>query len=294
MLLVILYVALLVLVMWREPQMIYYPAREIELTPDKAGLQYEDVWLTTADGVRINGWFVPAVAARPSTDSGRQLRSDEPDATAYPALHRSAATTTNQFTILFLHGNAGNISHRQEKLAILHELGAAVFILDYRGYGRSDGTPNEQGTYADARAAYEYLTKQRGLDPKHIILYGESLGSAVAVQLATEMPVGGVILEEAFTSVGDVGQKMFPFLPVRWVVRNKYDSLSKIARINAPLLLLHSRNDEIFPYHHAERLLAASREPKRLVEMRGNHNDAFAVSAETYQQALRDFIASVR
>ena len=251
---------------WREPSMIYYPTREIEQTPDRLGWKFEDLYLTTADGVRINGWFIPAARSLPSSP----------------------------ITLLFLHGNAGNISHRSDKLAILRELGADVFIIDYRGYGHSEGAPNEQGTYRDAQAAYEYLTKTRGIDPRHIIVYGESLGSAVAVDLAAKQPVAGVVIEESLTSVADVGQKMFPFMPVRLLVRNKYDTLSKIGRINAPLLIFHSRDDEYFSWRHAERLFAAAREPKQLVELRGGHNDAFLASADTYRTGLRDFLARLR
>ncbi|MGD0652587.1 MAG: alpha/beta hydrolase [Verrucomicrobiia bacterium] len=254
---------------WREPSMIYYPTRDIEQTPDRLGWKFEDVYLTTADAVKINGWFVPAPQSPLTT-------------------HQSP------LTVLFLHGNAGNISHRLEKLAFLRELGADVFIIDYRGYGHSEGAPNEQGTYRDAQAAYEYLTKTRGTDPRHIIVYGESLGSAVAVDLAAKHPVVGVVIEESLTSVADVGQKMFPFMPVRLLVRNKYDTLSKIGRINAPLLIFHSRDDEYFSWRHAERLFAAAREPKQLVELRGGHNDAFLASADTYRTGLRDFLARLR
>ena len=257
--LVAIYILFALLLRWREPHMIYYPTREIEQTPDRLGWKYEDVLLTASDGVRINGWFVPA---------GREAK----------------------LTILFFHGNAGNMSHRFEKLATLRELGADVFMIDYRGYGRSEGTPNEQGTYRDAQAAYEYLTKQRNIDPRRIVVYGESLGSAIAVDLAAKQPVGGVITEEAFTSVGDVGQRMFPFMPVRLLVRNKYDTLSKIGRINAPLLIFHSRDDELFSMRHAERLLAAAKEPKQLIELRGGHNDAFLTSADTYKKGLKDFL----
>jgi fermentation-respiration switch protein FrsA (DUF1100 family) len=268
---------------WREPHMIFYPTRDVEPTPDKLGLRYEDVWLTTADGVRINGWFLPASGVGRVTSRGAEQTPAEV----------SGPTT---LTIFFLHGNAGNISHRFEKFEVFRDLGADVFIIDYRGYGRSEGTPNEQGTYLDAQAAYEYLTGRARPPgaPRSIVVYGESLGAAVAVDLASKVPVRGVVIEEAFTSVGDVGQKMFPFLPVRWLVRNKYDTLNKIGHINAPLLILHSRDDEFFSMRHAERLLAAAREPKQLVELRGGHNDAFAVSAQTYRDALRKFFDGLR
>jgi fermentation-respiration switch protein FrsA (DUF1100 family) len=300
------FVAIVLFLRWREPHMLYYPDRTIDQTPDHLSLKYDDVTLTASDGVKINGWYVhaPAVveaavpAARNDEEKERQNAAE------------TAAAINPPLTILFLHGNAGNISHRLEKLQILVDLGANTFIIDYRGYGRSEGYPDEQGTYRDAEAAYEYVTQRMIGEPRAalaardaatssrgnrsgIVVYGESLGSAVAVDLATKHPVAGVIIEEAFTSVGDVGQKMFPFLPVRWMVQNKYDTLSKIGRINAPLLIFHSRNDELFDLRHARRLLAAAKEPKQLVELTGGHNDAFAVSAQTYRQHLRDFLARI-
>jgi fermentation-respiration switch protein FrsA (DUF1100 family) len=193
-------------------------------------------------------------------------------------------------TVLFLHGNAGNLSHRFEKLEILRALGVDVLIIDYRGYGRSEATPNELGTYTDAQAAYEFLTGQLKRAPRTIIVYGESLGAAVGVDLASRVPTGGVIIEAAFTSVGDVGQGLFPYLPVRWLVRNKYDTLEKIDRIAAPLLILHSREDEMIPFRHAERLYAAARDPKQLVALRGSHNDSFTISSNAYRNALKSFV----
>jgi uncharacterized protein len=252
------YVFLAVLLRWREPRMIYYPIRQIEGTPQ----HFDDVFLPTPDGEKINGWFIPS-------------------------LHANAPV------ILFFHGNAGNISHRLEKLACFQELGADVFIIDYRGYGRSTGAPSEQGTYRDARAAYEYLTQERNISPSRIVLYGESLGSAVAVELATKTPVGGLIIEEPFTSTADVGRRLFPFLPVGWLVQNKYDSIHKIGHIKASLLIFHSRNDEMFPYSFAERLLAAAPEPKRLVALSGSHNDAFATSTTIYRQGLKTFLGNL-
>jgi hypothetical protein len=248
---------------WNEPRMIYYPSRQIDQTPELAGLKYEDVTLTTSDGLKINGWFVPS-------------RVD------------------SSLTVLLFHGNAGNISHRLEKLAALHNLGVNTFLIDYRGYGRSEGKPDEQGTYLDARAAYDYLVTQRKVAPRSIVVYGESLGSAIAADLATKVDIGSLILEEAFTSIGDVGQKMFPFLPVRWLVKNKYDTLAKMSRIKVPLLIFHSRDDEIFSIRHAQRLFAAANDPKQLVELRGSHNDAFLVSAPIYHDAMQKFFASLK
>lgn len=244
---------------WYEGKAVYFPLREIQQTPRDAGLAFEDVELNTTDGETIHGWFVPAA------------KSDAP-------------------VFLFLHGNGGNVSHRLEKLAIFHSLGVATLIIDYRGYGRSTGSPSEPGIYTDAQTAYRYLTDTKGIDPKRIVLYGESLGSAVAVHLGSEVPAGGVVIESGFTSVPDIAQKMFPFLPARWIVKHRFDSIAKVDRINAPLLIMHSREDEMFEMSHPERLLAAARDPKRLVELRGGHNDAFRVSEADYRAALASFI----
>ena len=243
---------------WREPRLIYYPQRTPFVTPP--GIT--DLNLTASDGVPIHGWFVPTLLA--------------------PAP-----------TVLLFHGNAGNFSHRLQKIALLRAAGAAVCIIDYRGYGRSSGSPSEAGTYRDARAAYDYLTTTRELAPRNIVLYGESLGSAVAVELATQVPVGGVVIEEAFTSIPEVGQKMFPLLPIGWLVRNRYDTIHKMGRLQSPLLIFHSRQDELFPYEYAERLLAAAPEPKRLVELQGGHNDAFWQSQVVYRSALQQFFAGL-
>jgi fermentation-respiration switch protein FrsA (DUF1100 family) len=268
-------VAIILWLRWNEPRMLYYPLRQIDQTPDQLGLKYEDVYLTTSDRVKINGWFVPSPSPR--------LRGE------------GSGEGPTPLTILFLHGNAGNISHRFEKLEILRSLGVDTFIIDYRGYGRSEGKPNEQGTYRDAEAAYDYLTKTLNREPGTIIVYGESLGAAVAIDLAARVPVGGVIVEEAFTSVPDMAQGLFPFLPgIRWFVRNRYDSLSKIAGIKAPLLAFHSPDDEVTPFVLGQRLFAAAREPKRFVELRGGHNGAFVVSAETYRAALKSFFDKLR
>ena len=277
-LLILIVVGFVLWLRWSEPRMLYYPSRQIDQTPNQLGFKYEDITLTASDGVHINGWFLPAVA---SAKAG------------LPAEVSTKAGRDKHFTILFFHGNAGNISDRFEKLEAFRDLGVHTLIIDYRGYGRSEGKPNEEGTYRDARAAYEYLTQQRQLAPRSIVAYGESLGSAVAADLASTVEVGGLILEEAFTSVGDIGQKMFPFFPVRWLVRNKYDTLRKLPRIKVPLLIIHSRDDEFFDMRHAQRLLAAANQPKRLVELRGGHNDAFLVSALAYRAALQQFFGSL-
>ena len=249
---------------WIEPRMIYYPQPELTETPGSREWAFEEVWLTSSDGVRIHGWFIPS-----------------------PAPPRAS-----RVTVLFFHGNAGNIGHRLEKIAILRSLGADVLIVDYRGYGRSEGRPSEAGLYRDARAAYDFLAQVRKVDPAAIVLYSESLGTAVATRLASQVAVGKMVLEAPFTSIVDVGRSIYPFLPVGLMVRNRFDTLRDIPRVQAPILVLHSRDDEIFPLRHAQRLVAAATPHARLVVMRGGHNDAFLVSAALYREALAEFIGA--
>jgi len=265
--------ALAIGVRWMEPRMLYYRTRALEGTPSDLGWAFEEVRLTASDGVGLHGWFIPC-----------------PPESGNPA----GGSGVEPLTVLFLHGNAGNISHRLEKLRILRDLGASVLIVDYRGYGLSGGRPGEAGLYRDARAACDHLVRERGFDPGAVVLYGESLGSAVASALAAEAEVGGVVLESAFTSARDVGQSMFPLLPVRWLMRSRFDTARSIARVSAPILLLHSRDDEYFGPHHAHRLLAASGGRARLVLLRGGHNQAFLTSEGEYRGALREFFAEVR
>ena len=223
-------------------------------------MDYEDVSLTTSDGVKLHGWFVPATA--------------EPKG-----------------TVLMFHGNAGNISHRLETIAIFHELGYNAMIIDYRGYGRSEGSPGEEGTYRDAEAAWTYLTRKRKIEADRIVLFGRSLGAAVAAWLAVEKHSAGLILESAFTSVPDRGAEMYKFLPVRLLARINYDTLGRIDKLRCGLLVIHSRDDEIIPYHHGEQLFEAAKQPKRFQEISGGHNNGFITSGSIYKNALAEFLS---
>ena len=243
------------------------PEREVTATPAALGLRFEDVALTAADGVRLHGWWVPAVEA--------------------------AGAPQARFTLLHFHGNAGNIGHRLELLEIFHALGLNVLLFDYRGYGRSDGTPSEAGLYLDAEAAWDHLTRVRGLDPASIVIHGQSMGGAVAAWLAARKPAAGLVLESAFTSVPDVAGDLYPWLPTRWLSRLSLDTRAELARVRSPVLVIHSRGDEIIPFAHGEALHAAAPEPKRFVELAGDHNSAFWISRETYARAWGEFLAAL-
>ncbi|WP_018872642.1 alpha/beta hydrolase [Thioalkalivibrio sp. ALJ16] len=241
-----------------QDRLIYMPSGTLTDTPERIGLAYEDVELTTEDDVRLHGWFVPGP------------RSDAP-------------------VMLFLHGNAGNIGHRLYSLRQFHELGLAVLIIDYRGYGRSAGRPDEAGTYADARAAWRHLVEDRGFSAEDVVLFGRSLGAAVAADLATAVEPGAVILEAAFTSAADLGARHYPWLPVRALLRHEYDTLGRIGAIEAPILLAHSPADEIVPFAHAERLYAEARDGQ-LLQLQGGHNDAPMTTGDAYTEGLRAFL----
>jgi fermentation-respiration switch protein FrsA (DUF1100 family) len=213
-----------------------------------------------SDGVRLHGWYVPTADGAP--------------------------------VLLFLHGNAGNISHRLEKLAVLNELGAGALLLDYRGYGHSEGAPDEPGTYRDADAAYEWLLG-RGIAPQRIVAYGESLGGPIATDLASRRPLGGLILESAPSSILGVAQHHYAWLPVSMFLSVRYDAAARIGRVRAPVLILHSPGDEIVPFAMAETLYAAAPEPKQLIRLRGGHNDNFLVAADRYRAALDAFLRAL-
>ena len=240
-------------------RLLYHPQREMVATPQQAGLGYRQLTLTAEDGVRVVAWYVPAE------------RADAP-------------------AILYCHGNAGNISTRLPTLLLCHQLGFGVLAFDYRGYGFSEGTPSEEGTARDARAAWDALTGPLGIGPGRVVLVGRSLGGAIAARLANERPAAGVSLECAFTSVPDVAAELFWFLPARWIVRAQYPTVAHVRRFDCPVMVAHSPDDRLIRYHHGEELYAAAQESKRFVRLRGSHAGAVHESGEVYRQALADFV----
>lgn len=256
------YLALALLAFLFQAHLVYFPnvpSRALAATPESMGLAYESVDFTADDGVRLHGWFLPA-----------------------PAETRA--------TLLFCHGNAGNISHRLDSLKILHDLGLAVFIFDYRGYGNSDGTASEQGTYLDAEAAWRYLTDRRGVTPENIVIFGRSLGAAVAAHLAARQPPKALILESGFTSAPDLAAAVYWFLPVRWLSRFAYPTATYLKQVRAPVLIIHSIDDDVIPLRHGRALFATANEPKQWLELRGDHNQGFLNSGRTYVDGIDTFL----
>ena len=245
-----------------ERNSLFFPEKALAGTPANWGLDFEDVYFTAADGVELHGWFVPG---------------------------------QGEVTWLWFHGNAGNISHRLENLSLLRDyLGVSVFLFDYRGYGRSEGHASEEGTYRDAAAALAYLESPQDVDPGKIVLFGRSLGCAVAVDLASRHQPYALILESPFTSISDMAKRAVPLFPVGALLRTKYDSLSKIDGISAPLLILHGDQDEVVPIESGLRLYQAANEPKEFYVIIGaGHNDTYIVGGEEYFAELRRFLAEL-
>ncbi len=252
----VLAIALYLFFRWLERSNLWAPTKTDYGTPQNVGLTYEDVNFDTEDGVRLNGWYVPC---------------GDPVA-----------------AMLFCHGNGGNISYRTESLRQFHSLKLNVFLFDYRGYGKSRGWVTEEGTYKDAMAAYQWLKEKNREIP--IVLFGRSLGANIAADLATKVDASALIYESGFNSVQDLGAELFPYLPVRWVTKYKYNGIDKIKQIKIPILVIHSPNDEIIPYHHGKKLFEEALEPKRFLEITGTHNNGFMMSEDFYLKGMQDFI----
>jgi fermentation-respiration switch protein FrsA (DUF1100 family) len=250
-------VLLFVYIRYLERRGIYYPAREINFYPSDVNLTFEEIFVTTLDKLKINAWYIPSQQAK--------------------------------FTLLFCHGNAGNLMDRLDKIQVFHSIGVNIFIFDYRGFGKSQGRPGEQGIYLDAQAAYGYLVNTLKVNPSEIILYGESLGSAVAIDLARKKAVGGLIIEGGFSCGKDMAAKIYPFLP-RFIFSDIFDSLAKIKEIHAPVLFIHSREDEIVPLRLAYKLYQQANPPKEFVELSGNHNVSFFDHLEKVTSSVSAFI----
>lgn len=243
-----------------QEKLAYYPqiGREILSTPRDHGLNYEPLTLATPDGERLDAWFVSKPQARG--------------------------------VVLILHGNAGNISHRMDTIVMFHRLGYGVLIFDYRGYGKSTGKPSEEGLYRDAQTAWAYLTGQRGIAPGRIVLFGESLGGAVAAWLAARGRPGALVLSSAPASAPELAADIYPWLPTRWLVRLRHDTRAALADVRCPVLVAHSPDDEIVPFRHGKMLFDAAAAPKVFLPLAGGHNDGFIFMREAWVDALAGFL----
>ncbi len=251
-----------------EHRFIFYPTRKPLVSWQPPGLDVEECTFSTRDGVRLHGWWHSGAA----TDG----------AVAGPVL-------------LWCHGNAGNITHRADNAQMLADRGLAFFLFDYRGYGKSEGTPSEYGLYLDGEAAYDYLTQERGVEPHRIVCFGRSLGAAVALHVALRRKTAGLVMEGAFDSVPAMALRMMPMLPVGYFLRTQFDNLAKVGRLEVPLLMIHGRQDKTVPIEHARKVYDAAPEPKQLYVIEGaDHNDTYIVGGEPYFETLRRFCSERR
>jgi hypothetical protein len=257
------YLALLLVLRLFEKSFIFFPNYPGRLSGDwnPEGLPVEDVWLRTADGVKLHAWWIPAAGA--------------------------------EFTFVAFHGNAANIANRADVYAFLRGVPVNVLAVEYRGYGRSEGSPDEPGLYRDAEAAYDYLVRERGIAPKKIVAFGQSLGTAVAADLAARREVGGVVLEAPFPSGAAVARRVYPFLPgLGAVVRSKFATAEKLAAVRAPVLVVHCVRDPVIPFSLGEQTFQSAREPKELFPVAGYcHEEASLVAPDAYRAKLREFLS---
>jgi fermentation-respiration switch protein FrsA (DUF1100 family) len=245
-----------------EDRFIFHPEHVIRRDPSHIGLAFEDVFFTTQDGIRLHGWFIPHQEARA--------------------------------TFVWFHGNAGNISDRLLNIKLLHDrIKTNIFIFDYRGYGRSEGTVSEEGTYLDGAAAIQYLHGRDEAGARQLVLFGRSLGAAVATEMATRFNSLGLILESPFVSIREMARAIFPSLPIGWLLRTRYDTAEKVRGLKTPLLILHGDRDETVPFAQGKRVFEVASQPKKFHRIVGaSHNDTFIVGGENYFEALREFIES--
>lgn len=255
------YIFIILLLYIFQSGMMYHPAKQIYRTPGAVGLEYEDVFFQSVNDWQIHGWFVPA----------RQARA----------------------TVLLSHGNAGNISDRLETIRILNSLNLNVFIYDYSGYGKSDGSPSEETTYQNALDAWNYLIEEKQITHDQIIVMGRSLGGAVAAWLAVKKTPAALMLESSFTSAVNLAKEIYPFFPVRLMMKYEYPTAEYLQQVSLPLMVLHSEDDRLVPFHHGKELYELARSPKTFFTMKGAHGNSHVTTGDEYLNAVDEFINSV-
>ena len=255
------YLGLCLLLFVFQSRLLYMPWRTVDSSPADIRLAFEDLRIPTADGQTLAAWYIPAENA--------------------------------QLTVLFCHGNAGNIGHRLDTLALFHDLGLNCLIFDYRGYGQSTGIPTEEGTLQDALAAHRWLLDNKHIPPEHILFFGRSLGGAVAamtVARLNELPPAGLVIESAFTSFVEIGSHYYPWLPVRGFARFSYGTQKALESVHCPVFVIHSPDDEMIPFAMGRRLYETARPPKCFAELKGTHNEGFMDNFTLYRSIWGDVL----
>jgi len=283
------YVVIVVLLLVFENRLIFFPQIPGRLSGDWSppDLAHEDVWLTAADGVRVHAWWISSQTARADSQGG-------------PAPAANAAAPSDAPTLLCFHGNAANIAWRADVYRFLRGLGANVLALEYRGYGRSEGRASEAGIYRDADAAYNYLSQERSVPPRRIIAFGQSLGTAVAAELAAQHEVGGVVLEAPFPSAHALARRFYWFVPgLPWLIRSRFDTAKNLALANskfaAPLLVIHCTRDPVIPFEFGQQVYDRAPQPKSFLAITGEcHEEAALVDPASVRRELLKFLDEVR
>jgi len=252
------YFIVTVIVYFIQEKIVFVPFKHLIITPDKLNMKYEDILLKSQDGVKIHGWYFENKGA--------------------------------DYTILFLHGNAGNISHRLENVKKLLDTGFSVFIIDYRGYGKSEGKPAEQGVYSDAIAAYNFLINEKKVDKEKIVIFGRSLGGAIATHLATLKECQALIIESTLLSAKEVAKSIFPYKFFYFVTKDMFNNEKKINKVKVPVLFIHGKNDEIIPFYHGKKLYEIFKGKKAFYELKGRHNDTYTLQEKEYFKVIKDFV----
>ncbi len=246
-----------------QDKILFIPTPDVTTDPAALGLEFTEHWITTSDNERLHSWYVPASNAR--------------------------------YTFLFFHGNTGNLSTRMDTIQIFNQLGINLFIIDYRGYGKSTGTPSEEGTYLDGDACWHYLVQELKATPETIVIFGRSLGGGIATEIATRYDSAGLILESTFSSMPAVAKDVYPLIPVKLIIHTRYANIDKLRDINCPLLVIHSTEDEYIGFHHGQALFnaynpRANQGQKHFVAIAGAHNDGFFTSINQYKQGINEYI----
>ncbi len=251
------YLTILALMYIFQSKLIYFPTTNINTNPNSVGLEYQSIIFESNDKTKLHAWYIPKKDAKT--------------------------------TILFLHGNAGNISHRLSSIELFNSLGMNVFIFDYRGYGLSEGSPSEQNTYDDAKNAWNYLLKDKNIKAENIIIFGRSLGGAIAAKLGSSAKPKAIILESTFTTIKELASDVYPFVPEA-LIHFSYETTKYLKDINYPILVIHSEDDNIIPFKYGEAIFKNANEPKTFVKIRGDHNYGFLQSKDIYLPALKKFL----
>jgi fermentation-respiration switch protein FrsA (DUF1100 family) len=238
---------------------VYRPDREIIKDPFSIRLYFEEIMFKASDGTGLSGWFVPV--------------------------------KNHKGVILVLHGKSGNISTRLTFLYYFsRKLGLSTFIIDYRGYGKSEGRPGEEGTYLDAEAAWKYLTEIRKIKPGDIIIFGRSLGGPIAARLAGKVKARALILESTFTTIKDIVTQMYPYLPVKRFFKFEYPTIDYLEKVQSPVLIIHSSEDDYIPFSHAMKLYSAANKPKQFLKIKGSHSNNYLKSEDIYIEGIKSFL----